>query len=487
MNKKNKIGLILISSLTATLFLFPISIAHGSVETAVTYLIGQAENPWVTMALSAVGEKPNIDYLKSVDGSSAIELAAPVLAITAAGEDPRTFPDNDLVAELKEYYTDGQIGDTSILNDDIFGLLALLSAGEPTDDVVVSGTKDFILQNQNEDGGWGFSANGGSDTNMTSATIMALIESGMSTGNSVIQNATAYLESAQNADGGFPYDPQGAWGTDSDASSDAWVVSAIESVNGDINDWVIEGVGGPIEHLLSLQTEGGYFQYQTGTGEDNFTSVTTSYAVIALAGKSYPVNSILYDPPEPDNEEGHGGGSSGSSKKPVDGGWSDWNRCHVECGGGIQTRTCTDPKPAYGGDNCEGISTQACNTQACGTVAGVNTTKPISEMTIEELKAELSRLMTLLAQLQGEQVAGAVCTTPFNTDLFYGLMDSPEVKRLQEYLISKNYLAVGYNTGNYLILTANAVKTLQTAKTIVPVSGYFGPLTRAAVNAGCAL
>jgi len=50
---------------------------------------------------------------------------------------------------------------------------------------------------------------------------------------------------------------------------------------------------------------------------------------------------------------------------PVDGGWSAWSACSASCGGGTQTRTCTNPTPANGGANCVGSTTQACNTQAC--------------------------------------------------------------------------------------------------------------------------
>ncbi len=44
---------------------------------------------------------------------------------------------------------------------------------------------------------------------------------------------------------------------------------------------------------------------------------------------------------------------------PVDGAWADWGdwtTCSVSCGGGIwsRERTCSDPTPARGGEECEG-------------------------------------------------------------------------------------------------------------------------------------
>ncbi len=50
---------------------------------------------------------------------------------------------------------------------------------------------------------------------------------------------------------------------------------------------------------------------------------------------------------------------------PVNDGWSDWSTCSLTCGGGTQTRTCTNPAPANGGAACVGAASQACNIQVC--------------------------------------------------------------------------------------------------------------------------
>ncbi|XP_019614624.1 PREDICTED: coadhesin-like [Branchiostoma belcheri] len=63
---------------------------------------------------------------------------------------------------------------------------------------------------------------------------------------------------------------------------------------------------------------------------------------------------------------------------PVDGGWSDWSTwsvCSVTCESGTQTRdrTCTNPAPANGGAGCDGLAqeTQACDTEvSCPVIDG---------------------------------------------------------------------------------------------------------------------
>jgi hypothetical protein len=113
-------------------------------------------------------------------------------------------------------------------------------------------------------------------------------------------------------------------------------------------------------------------------------------------------------------------------------------------------------------------------------------TKPIAEMTIAELKAEIARIAALIAQLQVELAKLIAVPQAFTTDLYYGLRLNNDVKRLQQFLIDKGYLKVKA-TGNYLSMTVAAVKAYQIAKSITPVNGRCGPKTRAAINADLGL
>ncbi len=271
------------------------SLSRGDINKSVAYLESKSLSAWSVMALVSAGKNPSTDSLKSISATQAIDLEAPILALTAAGKDPRSFSTENLVTKLKNYYDGTQLGSASILNDDIFGLLALKSSGESDSDTTVSGTKALILSKQNSDGGWSYAIGGASDTNTTAAGIMALISAGQNKESAPITNGLNYLKSAQNIDGGFPYDPKSAWGTDSDASSDAWVIMALRSVGIDPATITKDGKSA-LTHLATLSTEEGYYRYQAGSSEDSFSPTTTSYAVIALSGKYLPVGTIAPPP-----------------------------------------------------------------------------------------------------------------------------------------------------------------------------------------------
>lgn len=259
---------------------------------AINYLKSNSPSPWTTLALSAAGESSlSGEHLKGVPGTTALSYTAPIMAIAALGEDPRTFPNENFVTKLKSFHTDGQLGDPATLNDDLFGILALRAAGESANDPAIVDAAQTVLSAQNANGGWGFAVGASPDTNMTAMAIMALLESGSTPSSDHITRALSFLRDAQNEDGGFPYDPVSPFGTDSDASSDAWVISALNQLGIDPISWETASGKNPIAHLVSLQdTTAGYFRYQSNSPEDSFSPITTSYAVIALSGKGYPIS-----------------------------------------------------------------------------------------------------------------------------------------------------------------------------------------------------
>ena len=280
---------VLIFSLLILLIFSSPSVQAESIQTAVDYLKTQTTNPWITMALVAAGETDlDLNYLKTVGGNLATDYEKTILALTAAGKNPRTFGEVDFIAQLKTFYQSNQIGSDSLLNDDFWGILALLSAGENLSDEIIQGAKNFILINQNSDGGWGYALSEGSDTNDTAIAIMALLEAGVNADEQTIINAVNFLRASQNIDGGFPYVPNSEY-SESDAGSDAWVISAIYKLGQNPYDWQKEGQN-PVDHLKSLQRADGSFKWIAL--EDVGYPTLTADAVIALSQKSYPVKRL---------------------------------------------------------------------------------------------------------------------------------------------------------------------------------------------------
>ncbi len=95
-----------------------------------------------------------------------------------------------------------------------------------------------------------------------------------------------------------------------------------------------------------------------------------------------------------------------------------------------------------------------------------------------EIQALIDSLQSRIDRMQAEQPT----VYRFERNLYFGMKGDSDVRRLQNYLISKRILAESANTGNFFTLTREAVKRYQ-ASVGVSATGYFGPLTRAKVNA----
>ena len=118
----------------------------------------------------------------------------------------------------------------------------------------------------------------------------------------------------------------------------------------------------------------------------------------------------------------------------------------------------------------------------------VDSNSQTEQKLIEKLQQQIEGLKRQLAQLQ-MQIAfqktnqtNQSCSLVFSQDLYYGL-SSPEVKCLQQFLtnLGSSIYPEKLITGYYGPLTQAAVQRYQALKGII-TTGYFGPLTRAAVN-----
>lgn len=87
--------------------------------------------------------------------------------------------------------------------------------------------------------------------------------------------------------------------------------------------------------------------------------------------------------------------------------------------------------------------------------------------------------------LPNTQSATSSTISNFSTNLYFGMKNN-DVTRLQNFLISHNLLGTNLNTGFFGFATFNALRAYQYAVG-VPSTGFFGPLTRAALNSGKAL
>lgn len=105
--------------------------------------------------------------------------------------------------------------------------------------------------------------------------------------------------------------------------------------------------------------------------------------------------------------------------------------------------------------------------------------------TTAELNAQIQSLLATIAQLQaqiGGSSSGSGASMTFTRDLTLGSTGS-DVTALQNWLIGKGHAIAAGATGYFGAQTQAALAAWQGANGVTPAAGYFGPITRAKVNA----
>ena len=307
---------------------YPLAPSSNAIQNALAYLesrqagdgsIGSyADSGWACIAIAAAGENPNEwdqggdslgVYLRdSHDYGGVFNLAAAyartVLVAVAAGEDPSSFgtysgggvSDGDFVQALLDLYDGTQFedgfGSTDTINDDVWAVRALLAAGESRDSSEISGALDFIVDNQDTNGGWSWAVPGhvwyATSADDTAAALLALLKGGRDPSSVVVRDGLDYLKGLQELNGGFLYDDN-PWSYEN-VSSTAWVVYAVGAAGQSPVGprWMASGHT-PVDYLLGQQQADGRFPYRDPLpgGYSELPVQNTAWAIEALVGAHY--------------------------------------------------------------------------------------------------------------------------------------------------------------------------------------------------------
>lgn len=228
---------------------------------------------WTALAFKSanVPMKALKEYL--IGGSGSLETATDFERRAMALSAFRINPAQE-VSEVLNRFDGTQIGDPSLWNDDIFGLIALRAGGYDESDIVIRGVAASLIAAQKSDGSWG-------GIDLTAASIQALVPiSSLPNVESALAKARGYLVSRQQPDGCF-----------GNSFATSWSIMAIEALGETPNTWTMPDGATPLSCLRLLQSPDGGFE--AGASED--TRIwATAYALPALTSKTWDSLLVRY-------------------------------------------------------------------------------------------------------------------------------------------------------------------------------------------------
>jgi energy-coupling factor transport system substrate-specific component len=223
----------------------------------------------------AKGSRSTVDFLRSHLGevTSPGDLARTILALEAAGVDPRDFGGQNLVARLLDKRRgngsyEGWPGSTA------FAVIALRSVGATGS---LEATLSWLNRVQADDGGWGDVPGSPSTADVTGAVLQAL-----SPGSQASKRGLSYLRNTQRQGGGFALTANGPVNT----QSTAWAIQGIVAAGAD-PDAFSRGGASALDYVDAHQEPDGHYRY---SGDSDQTPVwVTSYGIVATARDPYPI------------------------------------------------------------------------------------------------------------------------------------------------------------------------------------------------------
>lgn len=235
-------------------------------------LLGLAAAGHNAFDVSKAGRNP-VSYLRAnADGlRTPGDLARTILALHAAGADPRSAGGRDLVADLIRRRRgngsyEGWPGTTS------YAILALRAAGAHDQ---ARASTSWLAKVQTREGGWGDVPGSQATADGTGAAMQAIPDT------EAAGRGLAFLRGAQRPSGGFPLGGSGAV----NAQSTAWAVQGISALGRNPASFASDGKSA-VAYLSARQAGDGHFRYSP---ESDQTPVwVTGQVLAAVAGGALP-------------------------------------------------------------------------------------------------------------------------------------------------------------------------------------------------------
>lgn len=260
---------------------------------------------WIVMALEATGEdvtgpvwttggRNPVNYLQNSDITfeSTNDYCRLLLALTAGKQQPvyKNINLADKIITFQQsdgHFAQPQLQETGFINCHLWSILALASAGYEIPRPELA--KKWLVERQNEDGGFGWAEGIPSDSDDTGIAVQTLIILGEDPKSSVaLKKAITYLEQCQEDDGGF--NSGNDWmSSGSNASSSAWTLQGLIAAGEDpaAAKWTKNG-NNPISYLIKLQNQYGSYNWKTDIVSSP--AAITAQTIMALAQRPFPIN-----------------------------------------------------------------------------------------------------------------------------------------------------------------------------------------------------
>ncbi|MEI8338174.1 MAG: DUF4430 domain-containing protein [bacterium] len=233
---------------------------------------------------SAKNKLINFIKTETFNGTSITDYERRVMAILALGLNPYTEGKDNYVKNITDSFDGNQIGNSSLFNDDIFGIITLLNSGYSSSENIIQKAAQFIISKQSSNGEW-------DSVDLTGAAIQALsLARNVSGTEQAISKGLNFLKTAQTSNGGY-----------SNPDSTSWAIQGLIAGNSDPKQLISNG-NNPFDYLASNQLADG----SIGTTTDDLDTRVwaTEWAIPATAQMTW--SEILKSVSKPAESSGGG-------------------------------------------------------------------------------------------------------------------------------------------------------------------------------------